>query len=70
VAGLDSNWAIRDTEIFSAFVFEPGAMFSARAGEAKMLDEPLSASLDRELTINIVAAYVRRNQIGSDHSER
>jgi predicted transcriptional regulator len=31
-----------------------------------MLDEPLSASLDRELTTNIVAAYVRRNQIGSD----
>lgn len=31
-----------------------------------MADEPPSASLDRELTANIVAAYVQRNQIGSD----
>jgi predicted transcriptional regulator len=31
-----------------------------------MADEPPAASLDRELTTNIVAAYVRRNQIGSD----
>jgi predicted transcriptional regulator len=31
-----------------------------------MADEPPAASLDRELTANIVAAYVRRNQIGSD----
>jgi hypothetical protein len=31
-----------------------------------MADEPLAASLDRELTANIVAAYVRRNQIRSD----
>ena len=31
-----------------------------------MPDEQPSATLDRELTINIVAAYVRRNQIGSD----
>jgi predicted transcriptional regulator len=29
-------------------------------------DEQPSATLDRELTTNIVAAYVRRNQIGSD----
>src|SRR6516162_10853681 len=35
-------------------------------GEPKMADEPPAASLDRELTTNIVAAYVRRNQIGSD----
>jgi predicted transcriptional regulator len=31
-----------------------------------MPDEPQSPTLDRELTTNIVAAYVRRNQIGSD----
>ena len=31
-----------------------------------MPDEQPSATLDRELTINIVAAYVRRNQVGSD----
>ena len=31
-----------------------------------MADEPLSASLDRELTSMIVAAYVRQNQIASD----
>jgi predicted transcriptional regulator len=31
-----------------------------------MADEPPSASLDRELTANIVASYVRRNQIASD----
>ena len=31
-----------------------------------MADEPPAASLDRELTANIVAAYVRRNQVGSD----
>jgi len=33
-----------------------------------MPDEPPSAALDRELTTNIVAAYVRRNQIGSDQA--
>jgi predicted transcriptional regulator len=31
-----------------------------------MPDEPPAASLDRELTTNIVAAYVRKNQIASD----
>jgi predicted transcriptional regulator len=31
-----------------------------------MPDEPPSPTLDRELTTNIVAAYVRRNQIGAD----
>ena len=31
-----------------------------------MADEPPAASLDRELTTSIVAAYVRRNQIPSD----
>jgi predicted transcriptional regulator len=31
-----------------------------------MPDEPPSPTLDRELTTNIVSAYVRRNQIGAD----
>ncbi len=31
-----------------------------------MPDEPSSPTLDRKLTTNIVAAFVRRNQIGSD----
>ena len=31
-----------------------------------MPDERLSPTLDRELTTNIVAAYVRRNQIAAD----
>ncbi len=31
-----------------------------------MPNEPLSPTLDRELTTNIVAAYVRCNQIGAD----
>jgi predicted transcriptional regulator len=31
-----------------------------------MPDEPPSATIDRELTTNIVAAYVRRNQIEAD----
>jgi predicted transcriptional regulator len=31
-----------------------------------MPDEPPSASVNRELTATIAAAYVRRNQIGSD----
>jgi predicted transcriptional regulator len=34
--------------------------------ENKMPDEPPSPTLDIELTTNIVAAYVRRNQIGAD----
>ena len=31
-----------------------------------MADEPPSASINRELTTEIVAAYVRRNQVASD----
>ena len=34
--------------------------------ENEMPDEPPPPTLDRELTTNIVAAYVRRNQIGTD----
>src|SRR5262249_38278303 len=35
-------------------------------GRTKMPDEPLSPTLNRKLMTNIVAAYVRRNQIGTD----
>ena len=38
-----------------------------KKGEALMMqDEQPTASVDRELATQIVAAYVRRNQIGSD----
>ena len=43
--------------------FQPGWYFVGEVGGAKMPEE---LPLDRELTANIVAAYVRRNQIGSD----
>jgi hypothetical protein len=33
--------------------------------DCKMPDEPPSPTLDRKLTTKVVAAYVRRNQIGS-----
>ena len=39
---------------------------SISTGRTKMPDEPPSSTLDTELTTNIVAAYVRRNQIGAD----
>lgn len=48
------------------FDFCPTCYFFGLTGEPKMAEEPPAASLDRELTTNIVAAYVRRNQIGSD----
>ena len=43
-----------------------GGILAVRQGRAKMPDEAPSGSLDRELATKIVAAYVRRNQIGSD----
>jgi ROS/MUCR transcriptional regulator protein len=43
-----------------------GGILAVRQGRAKMPDEPPSASLDRELTSRIVAAYVRCSQIASD----
>ena len=48
------------------FDFARRGIFSIWTGRTKMADEPPAASRDRELTANIVAAYVRRNQIGSD----
>jgi predicted transcriptional regulator len=45
----------------------PGMVFSSiSTGRTKMPDEPPSPTLDVALTTNIVAAYVRRNQIGAD----
>ena len=44
----------------------PDMVFSRSDTESQMADEPPAASLDRELTTDIVSAYVRRNQIGSD----
>jgi len=39
---------------------------SISTGRMKMPDEAPSPTLDTKLTTNIVAAYVRRNQIGTD----
>jgi predicted transcriptional regulator len=45
----------------------PGMVFLLiSTGRTKMPDEPPSPTLDVALTTNIVAAYVRRNQIGAD----
>jgi predicted transcriptional regulator len=42
------------------------SILSVRQGRANIADEPPSATLAIELTTDIVAAYVRRNQIGAD----
>src|SRR5438105_11821052 len=41
-------------------------ILSTSIGRTKMPDEVPPRTLDRERTTNIVAAYVRRNQIGAD----
>jgi predicted transcriptional regulator len=41
-------------------------ILSISTGRTKMPDEPPSPALERQLTTNIVAAYVRRSQIPSD----
>lgn len=41
-------------------------ILSISTRRTKMPEEPPPPTLDRELTTNIVAAYVRRNQIGAD----
>jgi predicted transcriptional regulator len=41
-------------------------ILSISTGRNEMPDEPSSPTLDRGLTTNIVAAYVRHNQIGAD----
>jgi predicted transcriptional regulator len=43
-----------------------GGILSISTGRTKLPDEPSSPTLDRGLTTNIVAAYVRHNQIGAD----
>jgi predicted transcriptional regulator len=43
-----------------------GGILSISTGRTKLPDEPPSPTLDRGLTTNIVAAYVRHNQIGAD----
>jgi predicted transcriptional regulator len=43
-----------------------GDILSISTGRTKLPDEPPSPTLDRGLTTNIVAAYVRHNQIGAD----
>ena len=48
------------------FHFARYGSLSVRTWRSKMPDEPPPPTLDRELTTNIVAAYVRHNQIGSD----
>ena len=45
---------------------QPGMVFVNLDREAKRPDKPPSPTLDREFTTNIVAAYVRRNQVGAD----
>jgi predicted transcriptional regulator len=44
----------------------PPGILAGRASEINMPEEPPSASLGRGLTTNIVAAYVRKNQIAPD----
>src|ERR1700760_3531936 len=41
-------------------------VLSISTGRTKMPDEVPPSTLDTELTTNIVAAYVRHNQIGTD----
>jgi hypothetical protein len=43
-----------------------GGILSISTGRTKMPDEPPSPTLDTKLTTNIIAAYVRHNQIGAD----
>jgi predicted transcriptional regulator len=52
--------------LFRHLDFARRGILSISTGRTKMPDEPPSPTLDRKLTTNIVAAYVRRNQIGAD----
>ena len=52
--------------LFRHLDFARHGIFDLGMERAKMPDEPPSATRDRELTTNIVAAYVRRTQIASD----
>src|SRR5882672_2332220 len=52
--------------LFRHLDFGGYGILSISTGRSKMPDELPSPTLDREPTTNIVAAYVRRNQIGAD----
>src|SRR5712671_1690520 len=52
--------------LFRHLDFARRGILSISTGRTKMPDEPPSPTLDRKLTSNIVAAYVRRNQSGAD----
>src|SRR5882757_11504676 len=52
--------------LFRHLDFARRGILSISTGRTKMPDEAPSPTLDRKLTTNIVAAYVRRNQIGAD----
>src|SRR4029077_6991778 len=52
--------------LFRQLDFARHVILSISIWRTKMPDEPPPPTLDRELTTNIVAAYVRHNQIGSD----
>src|SRR5882757_7175767 len=52
--------------LFRHLDFARRGILSISTGRTKMPVELPSPTLDRKLTTNIVAAYVRRNQIGAD----
>src|SRR5438309_9805714 len=52
--------------LFRHLDFARHGILSISTGRIKLPDEAPSPTLDRKLTTNIVAAYVRRNQIGAD----
>jgi hypothetical protein len=52
--------------LFRHLDFARHGILSTSKGRTKMPDEPPPPTLDRELTSDIVSAYVRRNQIGAD----
>jgi predicted transcriptional regulator len=46
----------------------PGMMIGCRSewGDAKMPDEPPTASANRELAVKVISAYLRRNPVAAD----
>ena len=64
--GGKRSGVIPDGDLRSSSRFARYGIGRSQHGAATVPEEPPSATLDRELTANIVAAYVRRNQITSD----
>ena len=64
--GGKRSGVIPNGDPISATRFCPAWYFVDLDREEQMPDEPPSPTLDRKLTTNIVAAYVRRSQIGAD----